>query len=161
MKRIINISEVAQMQNPAPMPDEVKGRYEGATLGLVSQLLGAKKLGYNVTVLPPGKRAFPFHNHVANEELFFVLEGEGEVRIGTERFPIKKGDFIAAPAGTGTEHAHQIINTSTEELRYLAVSTRISPEVAEYPDSGKFGVLTEDFRFIGKPSESLSYWEGE
>lgn len=129
-------------------------------MGFIGSQIGAQKLGYNITVVPSGKRAFPFHNHYANEEMFFILEGEGEVRMGTEQHPIKKGDFIASPAGTGVEHAHQIINTSDAELKYLAVSTKISPELAEYPDSGKFGVLAENFRFVGNAKDSLDYWEG-
>jgi uncharacterized cupin superfamily protein len=55
-------------------------------------------------------------------------------------FPIKGGDIIARPAG-GKRTAHQIINTSEEELRFLAVSTKLSPEIAEYPDTNRFGVL--------------------
>ena len=46
----------------------------------VSGLIGGAKLGYGVTVVPPGKRAWPFHNHHANEEMFFVLSGNGSVR---------------------------------------------------------------------------------
>jgi len=157
---ILNLSDLDPQPFPFPMPESAKEKYEGAKIGFVSDKIGAKKLGYNLTVLPPGKRAFPFHNHVANEELFFVLEGEGEVRIGEKTYPIKKGDFIACPAG-GKELAHQIVNTSDGELRYLAISTKISPEVAEYPDSGKFGVSTHDFRFIGRADQSLDYWEGE
>jgi len=67
--------------------------------------------------------------------------------------------------------AHQIINTGTEELRYLAVSTKLSPEFVEYPNSGKFGVLAERpanadgkpqrFMFVGREGQSLNYWEGE
>ncbi len=129
-------------------------------MGFVGPLIGAQKLGYNVTVVPPGKRAFPFHNHQVNEEMFFILEGSGEVRIGDERYAIEKGDFIACPTG-GPELAHQIINTSSEELRYLAVSTKQTPEIAEYPDSNKFGILTEKMRFIGRVEESLGYWDGE
>ena len=41
-------------------------------------------LHYNLTAVPPGKRAFPFHNHRVNEEMFFILEGTGEVRIGCD-----------------------------------------------------------------------------
>ena len=146
-------------------------RFE-ARIGAIGSRLGAQKLGYNLTVLRPGKRAFPFHCHRVNEEMFFVLEGEGEVRIGAARYPIRGGDVIACPPG-GPETAHQIVNTSgTAELRYLAVSTRLSPEVAEYPDSGKFGVLAEfppdadgrpqTLRFIGRSQASLDdYWEGE
>ncbi len=93
--------------------------------------------------------------------MFFVLEGEGEVRIGESTHPIKKGDFIACPPG-GPETAHQIINTGSGELRYLAVSTKMVPEIAEYPDSKKFGVLGEQgFRFLSRPDQSLNYWDGE
>jgi len=158
--RILNISEIEHKPFPAPMPDSVKAKYEGATIGLVGRSIGAVKLGYNVTTVPPGKRTFPFHNHQVNEEMFFILEGQGEVRLGAETFPIKQGDFIACPAG-GPESAHQIVNTSEKELKYLAVSTTMYPELAEYPDSGKFGVLSETFRFIGRAKDSLDYWEGE
>jgi uncharacterized cupin superfamily protein len=159
-KHIINISEIEQKPFPGEMPEEVKQRYGGSTMGFVGPLIGAEKLGYNITVVPAGKRAFPFHNHAANEEMFFILEGEGEIRLGEEQLPVKKGDIIACPSGTGKEHAHQIINTSKEALKYLAVSTKISPEMAEYPDTGKFGILGDNFRFVGRAEDSLDYWEG-
>lgn len=160
MKHIINISELEFKNFPVPMPAHIKEKYEGASMGQAGMVLGSQKLGYNVTVVPAGKRAVPFHNHHVNEEMFFVLEGEGEVRIGSQTLPIKKGDFICCPPG-GPELAHQIVNTSQSELRYLAVSTKHYPEIADYPDSAKFGVLDKDFRFLGKPDQSLGYWDGE
>ena len=36
--------------------------------------------------------------------------------------------------------AHQIINTGTKELRYLAISDSDEVDVIDYPDSGKMGV---------------------
>jgi uncharacterized cupin superfamily protein len=160
MKHIINISEIEFKNSPVPLPENLKEKYEGTQMGMVGMMLGSQKLGYNVTVVPAGKRAFPLHNHHVNEEMFFVLEGSGEVRIGAETFPVKYGDFICCPPG-GKELAHQIVNTSDAELRYLAVSTKQSPEIAEYPDSGKFGVLEGNFRFLGKEGESLGYYDGE
>ena len=74
--------------------------------------------------------------------MFFVLDGQGEIRIGEAVYAIKSGDIIACPAGDQNT-AHQIINTGAAELRYLADSTRYTPEIAEYPDSGKFGVPAE------------------
>ena len=125
---------------------------------------------YNLTAVPPGKRAFPFHNHQVNEEMFSVLAGSGEIRIGDETFPIRTGDIIACPAG-GHETAHQIINSGSQELRYLAISTQQSAEIAEYPDTGRFGVLAEMAQnsnetarmlmFVGREEQSLSYWEEE
>jgi uncharacterized cupin superfamily protein len=117
----------------------------------------------------PGKRAWPFHNHHINEEMFFILEGEGEVRIGGETFPIRQGDVIAHPPG-GPDTAHQIVNTSNAELKYLGVSTRLSAEICDYPDSKKFAVYGElsgpdgkpQFRrFVSREENSLNYWEGE
>lgn len=101
--------------------------------------IGARRLGYNLTELPPGKAQCPFHAHRAEEEMFLILEGEGELRYGTERYPIRRHDVIACPTG-GPETAHQIINTGDVPLRYLALSNLSDIEVCEYPDSNKTGV---------------------
>ena len=171
IKPIINISEVELRPRPAAFAatGEAAQRFD-ARMGFVASLIGAQKLGYNITAVPPGKRAFPFHNHRVNEEMFFILEGSGEVRIGEAVYPVKAGDIIACPPG-GKETAHQFINTGATEMKFLAVSTRLSPEIAEYPDSGKFGILAEFpsdagdapqmFRFVSRESQSIDYWEGE
>jgi uncharacterized cupin superfamily protein len=159
-KQIINISELEFKPFRVPVPESLKEKYEGSRMAFAGPLIGAQKLGFNVTAVPPGKRAVPFHNHRVNEELFFILEGEGEVRIGAETFKIKQGDLISNPPG-GAETAHQIINTSDKELKYLAISTKLYPEIADYPDSKKFGVLSENFRYIGREDGSLDYFDGE
>jgi uncharacterized cupin superfamily protein len=102
--------------------------------------------------------------------MFFVLEGQGTLRIGSTEHPIRKGDVIAAPAG-GRETAHQIVNTSTEELRYLMVSTMLPTDVVEYPDSDKVAVYVgsapgddpkkRSFNHRGRLGPALDYWEGE
>jgi uncharacterized cupin superfamily protein len=171
-RRILNIDDVefrAWGHNAGwPVGANAKEHYQ-AKLGDVGRRLGAQKLGYNLTVVPARKQAFPMHNHRANEEMFFILAGEGEFRIGRERHTIRAGDVICCPPG-GPETAHQIINTSDTELKYLAVSTRITPEIAEYPESGKFGVYGEfhdadgkpkPFRFIGRDGNAVDYWDGE
>ncbi len=69
--------------------------------------------------------------------MFFILEGEGELRFGDKRFPLRRhDDVIACPPG-GPEVAHQIINTGTTTMRYLALSTLVEVDACEYPDSGK------------------------
>ena len=131
--------------------------------------LESKKLGFNVTVIPPGKRAFPYHAHHGNEEMFFILEGEGTVRIAGTAHEIRKGDFISLPPGR--DSAHQIVNDSGAPLRYLAVSTLELPEAVEYPDSGKLGVTAvthggrplseESIRHFTRLKDGVDYWEGE
>jgi len=171
LKPVINIADVSLDPTPpmfAPTGSAAE-RFEAKT-GVIGARIGARKLGYNITAVPSGKRAWPFHSHPAKEEMFFVLQGGGEVRIGEARYPIRTGDIIACPAGGG-ETAHQIINTGTEELRYLAVSTEHSLEMAQYPDSGKFAVKAEfgialdgtpqRFLFVGRETQPVDFWDGE
>jgi uncharacterized cupin superfamily protein len=158
---IVNIDEVELQQRPPERaPKGAAAARFDARVGMIAPKLGAQKLGYNITAVPPGKRAHPFHNHRINEEMFYVIEGSGEVRIGGAVHPIRAGDIIACPPG-GKETAHQIVNTGKSELKYLAVSTKLTPEICDYPDSGKFAVLSETIRFVSRESEQLDYWEGE
>nr|WP_199042452.1 cupin domain-containing protein [Dyella sp. ASV24] len=168
---IINIADVELQPFPPGMgpTGDTAERFE-ARMGRFSMQIGAQKLGYNITAVPPGKRGFPLHNHRFNEEMFFILEGSGEVRIGDQRYPIRAGDVIACPPG-GPEKAHQIINTGTTEMRYLAVSTKETPEICDYPDTGKVGILAEyppaadgspqGFRLVTRADMQVGYWEGE
>ncbi|MGH8172134.1 MAG: cupin domain-containing protein [Rhodanobacteraceae bacterium] len=169
MHPIINIADLDPVSRSAMSAkggvSEPPDRF-GGSIAQIGRKIGAKHLGYNLTLVPPGKRAFPFHSHRVNEEMFFVLEGRGEIRIGDASHVIRAGDVIACPPG-GPESAHQIVNTSDADLRYLAVSTAMASEVCEYPDSQKFGVWVDagpdakGFRLIGRGAESLDYWDGE
>ena len=108
--------------------------------GQISDRIGARRLGYNLTVVAPGAAQCPFHSHHAEEEMFLILDGEGELRFGDRRYPIRRHDVIACPTG-GAEVAHQIINTGTSPLRYLALSTVAEVESCEYPDSRKISIV--------------------
>jgi len=168
-KPIINIADIELQPRPADFAatGAAAERYD-ARMGFIGARIGAKQLGYNITSVLPGKRAFPFHNHRVNEEMFFVLQGNGEVRIGDNTYPIHVGDFISCPAGDEAT-AHQITNTGDVELRYLAISTKLSPELCQYPNTGKFGVIaefgknagTDVFRYVGREELEADYWEGE
>lgn len=132
---------------------------------LFSAAIGARQLGYNLTELPPGKAQCPFHSHRVEEEMFLILEGEGELRFGTARYRIRKHDVIACPTG-GEEVAHQIINTGAVTLRYIALSTKSDVEVAEYPDSRKVGVFARTpgaarLRQLHRIDASVDYYDGE
>jgi len=124
----------------------------------------ARKLGASFDVLAPGKVACPYHLHHAQEELFVVLEGEGTLRVAGEMLPVKAGDVVFIPPGP--EYPHQFVNTSDAPMRYLSISTRETPEICEYPDSGKYlaeGSLDGERRFevIARQQPSLDYWDGE
>ena len=135
-----------------------------ARLGKLGPLLGMEKLGCTLVDLDPGKKARPHHPHYGAEELFIILAGSGSIRYDNTQHAIKAGDIIFTPPGEGT--AHQIINTSNDLLRYLALSSMESPELCYYPDSGKYGAYS--FKpgaprtgFIAHKHSAAEYWDGE
>jgi len=131
---VIRLSELALTET------QQHGTRIQAAMGRVTQGTGARHLGARLTVVPPGKAAWPFHNHHANDEMFVILSGEGRLRYGAETHMFEAGDVLVCPAG-GRETAHQLINTGTEDLRYLAISSMREPEIGEYPDSNKISLL--------------------
>lgn len=161
-------SRILNLENVQFQP-RGKGDTFACAIAPVGVQMESRLLGFNVAVIPPGKRAFPYHAHRGNEEMFFILEGEGSIRIAGETHRIRSGDFISLPPGP--ESAHQIINDSNAPLRYLAVSTMMVPEVVEYPDAGKLGVMAgtsggrppapDSIRHFTFRKDGVDYWEGE
>jgi uncharacterized cupin superfamily protein len=138
----------------------VKGDTFESNCARIGPLVGAKDLGYSYDVVPAGKRSCPFHSHRAEEEMFFIVRGEGTLRYGDETRKIRAGDVICCPIG-GPETAHQIINDSDAELAYLSVSTMMPAEVCEYPDSKKIGAYGGGLRHMTRTDQTLDYWLDE
>jgi uncharacterized cupin superfamily protein len=162
-KPIVNIDALEMRQSQ-------KGSRFAASTGRIGAVIGMKDLGAQYIVVPPGKSGFPFHAHRNNEEMFIILEGEGNYRVGTETWPVRAGDVISAVAGDAST-AHQLTNSGTGDLRYFAISTRNDPDICEYPDSGKFmvasgipeggGMMGAEFVLRGRERPLLDYWDGE
>ncbi len=155
----INVDEI-------PLEESAEGTRFAAASGAFGVLLGLYGLGAALYVVPAGKTATPFHRHHTSDEMFFILSGNGVYRYGDERLPVKAGDFLGAPAGG---KGHQIVNTGSEPLRYLALSNNTNADVVEYLDSGRIRV---DVGATGHHRESatfgaggrlvpMEYWQGE
>lgn len=110
--------------------------------------------------VPPGKSGVPYHYHVRNEELFYILSGTGLLKTPDGEREVTAGDFIYfpnSPAG-----AHKLTNNSkTETLRYMDIDIRYDFDVAFYPDSGKVGIFGKGNRLIFPVSHQVEYYEGE
>lgn len=123
----------------------------------LARRLGGEMLGASVYLLGPGQKSFPYHFHHANEEMLIVLQGSVTVRTPSGETVAKEGDatiFNIGPSG-----AHQVTNHTDQPARILIMSTMIHPEVAEYPDSGNIGVLTESAP--GAPGGHNRFLDGE
>lgn len=55
------------------------------------------------------------HRHLRTEEIYYILEGTGQMRMEQESAPVGPGDAIAIPPG----NIHQITNTGRETLVFL------------------------------------------
>lgn len=163
MRPVIRLQELS-------LVTQSRGDTFEARVAAVAAPLGATRLGARYVEVPPGKKAWPYHAHHANDELFVILSGTGRLRHGGQEYPIAAGDVVVCRAG-GAETAHQLLAEGDEPLRYLAVSSMHEPDVMEYPDSGKITV------FAGAPpggdksarrvditvrtDSRVDYWEGE
>ena len=104
MKYVFDISKTKRYRYPTHINDLVMDRSEAN----VSEAF--------IVIIEPGK-APPLHKHDDTEQLFFILEGKGELKIGDESFPVKPHDLVRVPPKT----IHTIVAVSGTLLRYLAI----------------------------------------
>jgi mannose-6-phosphate isomerase-like protein (cupin superfamily) len=71
-----------------------------------------------IVVIGPGG-APPLHQHDDTEQIFYILEGQGQLEIGGEEqaFLVEPGDVVRIPPAT----PHRIHGLGTADLRYLAI----------------------------------------
>jgi len=152
------------------LQEQSHGEAFSCAMAAIAAPAGATRLGARLVVVPAGKRAWPFHCHHGNDEMFVILEGTGTVRFGTDTFRVAAGDVVVCPSG-GPETAHQLRAGEEGPLRYIAVSTMNEPDVMEYPDSGKVTVFagsapggdkaSRRFAASYRQDDAVDYWDRE
>ncbi|NPA39496.1 MAG: cupin domain-containing protein [Thermodesulfobacteria bacterium] len=75
---------------------------------------GNKNLSLAEAIVPVGFTTF-LHKHHLSEEVYYILEGKGLMRVGEEELEVKSGDAIYIPPNT----LHQIKNIGDIPLRFL------------------------------------------
>ena len=112
MKNIINWKEL--------------NKIEDGCGGVIYKILdtensGLKKVEIAMCIFNPGEIA-ALHYHKKMEEIYFILEGEGQVELDGEWLPVKSEDCMAIPIGV----KHRMKNTSRDKaLKFLSIN---SPE---------------------------------
>ena len=56
------------------------------------------------------------HNHEDHEEVYYIIHGTGQIRIGSETAKFKDGDVIYIPE----KSVHSIMNDGNEMVEFLA-----------------------------------------
>jgi uncharacterized cupin superfamily protein len=130
----------------------------------VGQRAGAERLGASVWEVPAGEAAYPYHLHLGEEELVVVLAGRPSLRSPNGWRELEEGEVVAFPRGEAG--AHQIVNRTTETVRFLALSTNGDPDIVLYPDSGKVAVAERlpgggGLRKLFRLDDEVDYYDGE
>jgi uncharacterized cupin superfamily protein len=125
---------------------------------------GAERLGVSLWELPAGQAAYPYHFHYVEEELVVVLEGEPTLRTPDGRRRLAQGEVVSFPRGEAG--AHQILNETSQTVRFLSVSGSGEPDIVSYPDSGKLGVAERrpdgrGLRAYFRAADEVDYYDGE
>lgn len=131
----------------------------GATWARIGQAIGAQHLNANLLVVPPGARSAPYHWEASQEEWLIVLDGTPTVRTPEGEATLRPGDVVCFEVGPGG--AHQVINRSDHNVRFILLSDVRRPEVIVYPDSDKVMITDPGVDVLLRLDAEVDYWEGE
>ena len=101
--------------------NEIQGRTYPArrrTQNLVGGLspVQAKNFSMGNVTLEPNRGQVPLHNQ-EQEEVYFIVEGEGEMCLGEERRAVRTGQAVFIPSKV----FHQLTNTGDKPMRMIYV----------------------------------------
>jgi uncharacterized cupin superfamily protein len=99
----------------------------------LAEQLGTEKLGARLWRLPPFS-ANTWHRHVEQDELYFVLEGTGRIRVGGDTLTVPKyGAVLVTPSAL-----RQVFNDTSDEVLWLILGAPRHEQGAEpatiYPE---------------------------
>ena len=130
----------------------------------IGRQAGSERIGASVFAVPPGEAAYPYHWHFAEEEMVLLLSGAPLLRTGNGERRLEAGEVLVFLRGE--RGAHQIVNDTDSEIRFVAISTQGEPDIVMYPDSAKLGAFERrpeggGFYKLFPLDSEVDYWEGE
>lgn len=154
----INVNDVAWKTWSSPK-GKFKSRYKDISIALGAKAhtpvgAGGHPFDLAIETLAPGDVSCPFHSHAAQWEMFYILSGQGTVRLASGPVVVGPGDVLVHEPG----EAHQISNTGSDDLTYFIIADNPLLDSCEYPDSNKMVLSTGD-RFFRQ--FEAGYWDGE
>jgi uncharacterized cupin superfamily protein len=91
--------------------------YPGETNKLYGALLGIKNFGFLINKQPPGTAGVHHHHEDPTEEIYVLLEGRGQLRIGDEVVEMEPLDAVRIPSPI----PHSTANTSGSECVWMVL----------------------------------------
>lgn len=149
---IVNVDDVE--------PVERDGATVGRRIRYLSREAGSLRTGLWHNDVFSGKLNAPPHCHSAEEEIFVVLQGEGDLLLweeeGVTELRVRAGSVVCRPPGTGVAHAFR---AGEDVLTLLSYGTRDPNDMCFYPRSRKLYI--RGLGLITRVGEQLDYGDGE
>ncbi len=111
--------------------DVIRYRFPTHTNDLLMDRRDAATSEAFLVILEPGE-APPIHVHDDAEQVFFILEGRGELGVGpsaAEKHSLKAGDFVRTPPGI----PHSVRCVGENRLVYLSIDCFVAGPPADEP----------------------------
>src|SRR3954447_13127623 len=114
-------------------PDYTGGKVPSPFLGY-GRPMGAEQIAFNVRVLAPGASHVPpgadpagGHHHNTIEEIYFVIDGQVDVKVGDDVVTLHARDAILIPA----EMPRGARNSTDAEAAFAMVSVKVADPITE------------------------------
>lgn len=117
------------------VPDAFGGQYPGA-MRFMTEELGAEQVAFTHRLMPPGSggKGGYGHNHKTQEEIYFVISGTLQFKLGDDIVDVSSGSAVrVAPAVT-----RSVWNDGPDDAELVICSIRIEDPRAD-------GELVEGF----------------
>jgi len=122
-------------------------------------------LSMSVYVLDAGQKHLPYHFHHGAEEILIVLEGTPTLRTPAGERVLENGEVVHFPRGA--DGAHQLWNATDQSVRFVVAAAGTTPELVEYPDTGKIAAMAKTPSQRGPAlwtmhllDDAVGYWDG-
>ena len=150
MKKRIDIAALTPVVGTTyPPPFDLPCRGRARTK--LGDAAGLTQFGVNLCRLPPGAWSSQRHWHTGEDEFVYVLSGEVVLVTDSGEEVLRAGDAAGFPANDANGHCFQ--NRSDREAQILEVGTRVTGDMAYYPDIDMVAPAG------GKPA-AYTHWDG-
>ncbi len=102
-----------------------------------------EKLGVFTVHAVQGRKQSDYHRHENREQLYYILDGAGQILCGDILSPIEEGDIIYLPSG----QFHQVFNTGDGWLHHHVINMPVDG------DGGRF--VSRNWRDVAPSSDGL------
>lgn len=142
-------SDVPPRTKPSNYPEPFASRMARRQKRALGDFFGLKNFGVNLTRIAPGGQSALMHTHSKQDELVYVLKGEGVLATPSGETLLSVGMCAGFPA---QGEAHHILNRSERDLVIIEIGDRPEGDEGSYPQDDIQAVMGADgqWRFTRK-----------